>query len=79
MKSVFSNESVIVFLNHEITKRLVRVNQLEISSEDSRLVGALFHVVNDLERIGDHAENIAEFAQLRIEKNQVFRGGRRRA
>ncbi|MFO7612344.1 MAG: Na/Pi cotransporter family protein [Clostridia bacterium] len=68
IKSVFSNEAVMDFLNHGITKNLVRVNQLEISSEDSRLVGALFHVVNDLERISDHAENIAEFAQMRIDK-----------
>ncbi|MDX1357295.1 MAG: Na/Pi cotransporter family protein [Clostridia bacterium] len=66
--NVYDHEQVIDFLNHEISKSLVRVNQLDISPDDSKLAGALFHVVNDLERIGDHAENIAEFAESRIEK-----------
>ena len=33
----------------------------------SNSIGALFHVVNDIERIGDHAENVADQAKLRIE------------
>lgn len=68
VKNVYDHEEVIDFLNHEISKSLVQVNQLEISPEDSILTGTLFHVVNDLERVGDHAENIAEFAESRIEK-----------
>ncbi len=68
VKSVYNHEEVIDYLNHEISKSLVQVNQLEISEKDSLLTGALFHVVNDLERIGDHAENIAEFAENRVEK-----------
>ena len=68
IKNVYDHEEVIDFLNHEISKSLVQANQLEISAEDSNLAGALFHVVNDLERIGDHAENIAEFAESRVEK-----------
>ncbi len=68
VKSVYDHEEVIDFLNHEISKTLVHVNQLDISPADSKLAGALFHVVNDLERIGDHAENIAEFAENKIEK-----------
>ena len=31
------------------------------SIEDLKSLGALFHVVNDIERIGDHATNIAEW------------------
>ncbi len=68
VKSVYAHEEVIDYLNHEISKSLVHANQLDISEKDSLLAGALFHVVNDLERIGDHAENIAEFAEIRIEK-----------
>jgi len=69
---VFGDEEVIDFLNHEITRYLVKANQLDLSSGDAMLVGAMYHVVNDLERIGDHAENIAEFAQVRIDNNMAF-------
>lgn len=69
---VLSDESVTDFLNHEITKYLVKANQLDLSPGDAKLVGAMYHVVNDLERIGDHAENIAEFAQSRMDSNLQF-------
>lgn len=72
VKSVYDHEEVIDFLNHEISKSLVHANQLELSPEDSVLAGSLFHVVNDLERIGDHAENIAEFAEARIDKDTKY-------
>lgn len=68
VKNVYDHEEVIDYLNHEISKSLVQANQLDISEQDSLLAGALFHVVNDLERIGDHAENIAEFAENRVDK-----------
>ena len=35
-------------------------------------IGALFHVVNDIERIGDHAENIADSARMRQERGVEF-------
>ena len=69
---VFNDEEVIDFLNHEITHYLVKANQLDLSPGDAKLIGAMYHVVNDLERIGDHAENIAEFAQARIDGNLTF-------
>ena len=68
---VFSDERVIDYLNHEITRYLVKANQMELSPKDALLVGAMYHVVNDLERIGDHAENIAEFAQARIDNKDL--------
>ncbi len=69
---VLGDEEVIDFLNHEITKYLVKANQLDLSPGDAKLLGAMYHVVNDLERIGDHAENIAEFAQARIDNKLSF-------
>ena len=40
--------------------------------DDSKSIGALFHVVNDIERIGDHAENLADSARSRIADNIAF-------
>lgn len=61
------NEDVLDYLNREITDSLVEVKGLDLSEKDTKLVGAMFHVVNDMERIGDHSQNIMESAQL---KNQ---------
>lgn len=65
-------EKNIDFLSHAITNYLVKINQTTLPIEDLKNLGALFHVVNDIERIGDHAENIAEAAQRRIEKGISF-------
>ncbi len=70
-EKVFDDEEVTDFLNHEITGYLVKASQLELSAGDAKLIGAMYHVINDLERIGDHAENIAEFAQVRIENKKL--------
>lgn len=65
-------EKNIDFLSHAITHYLVKINQTTLPIEDLKSIGALFHVVNDIERIGDHAENIAEAAQRRIETGVGF-------
>lgn len=62
---VYEVEKNINFLNHAITDYLVKINQLNLPIDDLRSIGALFHVVNDIERIGDHAENVADSAVLR--------------
>lgn len=66
------NEDAINYLNHEITRYMVSVSQLDLPADDMKRMGALFHVVNDLERIGDHAENMAEYAQSRIDDEIPF-------
>lgn len=69
---VYRQEGYIDYLNKEITNYLVRINEMDIPLKDAELVGGLFHVVNDIERIGDHAENFADSAKVRIEKNLDF-------
>ena len=69
IKEVYEVEKNINYLNHAITNYLVKINQTTLPIEDLKSIGALFHVVNDIERIGDHAENVADAAKLRIEQN----------
>ena len=59
------NEEVLDYLNQAITARLVDVKGLDLNDRDTQMVGSLFHVVNDFERVGDHSQNILEAAQLR--------------
>lgn len=69
---VYSVEKNINFLNHAITDYMVKINQTTLPIEDLKSIGALFHVVNDIERIGDHAENMADSAMVRKEKGVGF-------
>ena len=65
-------EENIDFLSHAITDYLVKINQATLPIEDLKSIGALFHIVNDIERIGDHAENIAEAAEHRNDTGVAF-------
>lgn len=54
------NEEVINWLNHSLTDFIVTLTTQNLSAEVSEYIGKVFHVVTDLERIGDHAINISE-------------------
>ena len=60
---IYEKEKYINYLNHKITDYLVKASEMELPTADARLLGGLFHVVNDIERIGDHAENMADGAK----------------
>ncbi len=72
IKEVKAVEENINFLNKSITNYLVKINQSTLPIEDLKSLGGLFHVVNDIERIGDHANNIADSAVLRKERGIKF-------
>lgn len=69
---VYDMEKQIDFLSKEITDYLVKINQLQLPVVDAKRIGGLFHVVSDIERIGDHAENIADAAVKSVEENLEF-------
>ena len=71
-EEIARNEEVLDFLNHEITTYLVEVKGLDLGPQDTLLVGSLFHVVNDMERVGDHSQNILEAAKLRQDEDIKF-------
>jgi len=72
IEQVEENEEVIDYLNHTIAGYLVKINALAIEDADREKIGKYYHVVSDMERIGDHAENICEIAQMQIDKSEVF-------
>ena len=59
----FANrEKHLNFLNREISKFLVELSAKEISFKDELMLASFYHVVSDLERVGDYSENIMEYA-----------------
>lgn len=72
INEVYEVEENINFLNRSISNYLVKINQTTLPIEDLKSIGALFHVVNDIERIGDHAANVADTAKLRKERDIKF-------
>ncbi len=65
VEKIESVEEVINFLNHGITRHLVKINALDLDLSDAKYIGRLFHVINDIERIGDHAVNLSEAMVVR--------------
>ena len=65
------NESIIDFTNGALTKFLIKLSSVA-SQSDEKLIGSYFHVLNDLERIGDHAENFFEIGEEMLEKRIEF-------
>ncbi|MCM1438421.1 MAG: Na/Pi cotransporter family protein [Roseburia sp.] len=65
-------EKQINSLNKYITQFLIKLSSQEISEIDERKVSSFYHVTSDMERIGDYAENITEYAQRMIDINATF-------
>lgn len=68
----FKQEKMINQLQKTILNYLLKLSKAPLSEEDRETVDTLFNTVNDIERIGDHAENLAEIAQSAIEGQVVF-------
>jgi phosphate:Na+ symporter len=69
---IMKTEDEINYLNKAITGYLVKISGLDISFEDEMIIGSFFNVVTDIERIGDHAENIQKFARKMYDENISF-------
>ena len=72
LDKVMENEEIINYLNHHITSYLVKLNALDITDSDSDYIARVFHAINDIERVGDHAINLAEAAQHNIGEGLKF-------
>ena len=72
IKRVSRLEQAVDNLQSAITQYLVELSQRDLSQEVSEELPVLIHNVNDIERIGDHSENIIELAERKIEKKLPF-------
>lgn len=69
---VYENEKIIDSLEECITNYLVKLSKCELSDKEREIVSSAFHVVIDIERIGDHAENIVELTSEKINKKLYY-------
>jgi phosphate:Na+ symporter len=72
MSTVIERETTINYLEREITGYMVSLSNTPLSEHQSELITSLFHVVNDIERIGDHADNLGELARYKMENKISF-------
>ena len=71
-KTIRNNEKIINFTNNALTKFLIELSTTNMDQSNERIIGSYFHVLNDLERIGDHAENLHEIGIEMIDKKIAF-------
>ena len=74
MEMAYKNEAIINSLEKDITNYLVLLSSHELPEEDSKILSSTFHVINDIERIGDHAKNIMELAVEKRSNNIDIEG-----
>ncbi len=65
-------EDMVDGLEEEITVYLSELSQHSLARHQSNTVSRMFNAANDLERIGDHAQNILHLAELKIEDKLPF-------
>ena len=70
-EKIAQNEKVIDFTNKALTQFLIKLS-VDVEESDEAIIGSYFHVLNDIERIGDHAENFHEIGAEMMEKKITF-------
>ncbi len=67
-----TNENQLNFLNKELVRFIIKLTKLEMSDADRTYLSSALHSITDLERIGDYAENIIEYAERMSAANEAF-------
>lgn len=70
--TIRKNEKIINFTNNSLTKFLIELSTTNMDKTHERVIGSYFHVLNDLERIGDHAENLHEIGIEMMDRKISF-------
>ena len=64
-------EDAIDYINNAVTDYLIKLSY-DATMKDERKIGAYFHIINDIERVGDHAYNFCEGAKKLNEEDLAF-------
>lgn len=72
LERITRSEEAVDSLREAITSYLVELMQRELSLDESRKIPAIIHAINDIERIGDHAENLRDLVEQKIENHLGF-------
>lgn len=72
VEDVYKTEKTIDNMEKMLTEYLIKVDNLSLTERQKRVVNNLFYSVSDIERIGDHAENLAEQAEYLAEHKLDF-------
>ena len=69
LEEVEQREEYIDFLNREISRYVSHLISIETNEQDSRIVSSFFTISGNIERIGDHADNLAGYTKMLVAKN----------
>ena len=72
MEKFKKTENELNFLNSELTRYVAALSAKSLSQNDSKYLSCSVKSVSDLERIGDYAENIVEYAESLQTQNETF-------
>lgn len=70
--SILAKEKSINKIQREITDYLVKLSNASLSDEQHTDVNAMLYIIGDIERVGDHIENLSELAQYKADNNLHF-------
>lgn len=72
INEVYKTEKTINNMEKMLTEYLIKVDNLSLTEHQKLVVANLFYSVSDIERVGDHSENLAELAQTMADKKYQF-------
>lgn len=64
MEDITAREDYIDYLNGEIARYIVSLMSVEMSEQDTRIINSYYMMISNIERIGDHAMNVAEYTKF---------------
>ncbi len=71
-KKTFKTERIVNELEQEIASYLVKLTNTALSGQQREMIDGLFSTIGDIERVGDHADNLAEMTVYRVENKLDF-------